>query len=107
MADLEADVKVYQLIWPILVAVLSFAVGAIGALLKVLWSNHNKKESEQDEAIKEIRKEVQRIPYDFVPREDFARWTTGFEMKMDSMFKELKELRADILKMVMGGRDDE
>lgn len=102
MANLEAEFKVYQIIWPILVAILSFAVGVIGALLKVLWSNHNQKETEQDEAIKEIRKDMQRLPYDFVSRDDFARWTTGFEMKMDSMFKELKELRADILKMLMG-----
>lgn len=91
--------------YPIVISVLSVAIGIVGTLMKVLWSQHNQKEQAQDASIKDLRKELDKLPFVYVMREDFVRAVTGLDMKMDTVSKDLKDLRTEVVEVIkaLGG----
>lgn len=111
----------------IALTVLAIVVGLIGWFMKEMKKGHDNKQAEQDVQIKEVkdlaktetdklRKELTdlalSLPDRYVMREDFLRITTGIEMKVDSMMRDVGKLNENVSKLIertakQGARGDQ
>jgi uncharacterized UPF0160 family protein len=87
--DNSAD-QVYRVLFPILLSVVAFFVGMAGTLFAVLWKNNEKKQSEQDAAIKELQDAIVELPEKYALKEDFTRIVTQIQ-------KEVKDISDKII----------
>lgn len=87
--DNVAD-QVYRVLFPILLSILTFFVGVIGTLFTILWKNNEKKQSEQDAAIKELQDAIVELPEKYALKEDFTRIVTQIQ-------KEVKDISDKII----------
>jgi flagellar basal body-associated protein FliL len=96
------NLQTFEIILSIILFIFSAALGAIGTLLKVLFSNNEKKQGEQDQAIKDLAICLNRLPLEYVMKEDFVRSTFQLETKVDSMKEQLSEMNANLAKFIGG-----
>jgi hypothetical protein len=82
--------EIYVALWPILLSVLTFAIGIIGTLFKVLWDQNNKKQLEQDQAIKELQNAITELPEKYALKMDFTIAITQIQ-------KEIKDISEKIV----------
>jgi uncharacterized UPF0160 family protein len=82
--------EIYIVLWPIVLSVLTFAIGVIVTLFKVLRDQDNKKQAEQDQAIKELQNAIIELPEKYVLKEDFTRIVTQIQ-------KEVKDIGDKII----------
>jgi hypothetical protein len=82
--------------------VLSIAIGAIGTLLKTLFAQNAEKQAEQDRAIKELTTNFNRLPMEFVLKDDYIRAMTNIDYKLDGVSKDVKDLRTEVVEALKG-----
>lgn len=104
---LDTTLQLYQILWPILLAILSFLIGLVGYFLKDIRQQLKEKQDRQDREISEIRSDLaafkETLPRQYVMREDFLRSITALDMKIDNLSKDVSELVKSVSKMLGGG----
>lgn len=111
MEQAETTLRTYQILWPLLLMIVSFLTGLVAYFLKDIRSSLREKQDRQDKQVERVRDELhsfkEKLPSNYVMREDFLRSITALDMKVDTIHRDLGELVKTVSKMLGGGEHRE
>lgn len=88
----------------IIAGVVSAAIGIIGYLLKDIRSTLKERLDEHDEDIKDIKDDIskfkERLPQQYVLRDDFLRAIANLDNKVDNIIGEMSEVNKSLSKLL-------
>ncbi|AEG60030.1 hypothetical protein [Desulforamulus ruminis] len=108
MEQLPANILLPSLL--IVVSLLSSAVGIIGYFLKDIKCNQERKDAKQDQVIEDIKNDFAEfkasLPHNYVLRDDFIRVSSGIELKIDRVSRDIGEINKGLAELIGGMSDN-